>query len=127
MNDIHMIAHPEACPRRAVISPACLQSFRTTLMKINPSVVLSLAILLPACASLGTFQDMDANQDGGISREEASNSESLTGLFNSADDNDDGVLDEHEYVLVHQVITRRLEPGTGAPKRRKMMTEKGGR
>lgn len=89
---------------------------------IAPLVIVS-ALFLSACASLGTFQDMDVDHDGAISRDEASPSGSLVSLFNSADENDDGVLDEEEYALVHQVLTQNSGTET---KRRKMMTEKGG-
>jgi len=67
---------------------------------------------------------MDDNQDGDISRDEASRSEPLAALFNSADDNKDGVLDEEEYDIVHQAILENR--GATGHERRRMMTEKGG-
>lgn len=77
---------------------------------------------LCACATLGTFNEADADDDGMISRQEASHSTDLSLLFNSADDNNDGALDEDEYELARKVIqgSRRSE------KRKKTMTEQGG-
>ena len=77
---------------------------------------------LSACATLGTFNETDADGDGMISSREASESSELSSLFNSADDNKDGALDEDEYELALKVIkgSRRSE------KRRKTMTEQGG-
>lgn len=77
---------------------------------------------LSACASVATFQDTDTDGDGAITREEAASSKPLSSLFNSADDNKDGALDEEEFALAQKVIvgTRRSEP------RRRTMTEKGG-
>ncbi|TDU32632.1 EF hand domain-containing protein [Panacagrimonas perspica] len=90
--------------------------------------IVSLAILsvlfLPGCVSSGKFKNMDDDSSGGISRQEASHSQALADLFNSADENNDGVLDEEEYALVYQVISKNRAP---TQQRRKMMTEKGGR
>jgi hypothetical protein len=66
---------------------------------------------------------MDGNRDGVVSREEAASSKSLSELFDSADDDRDGVLNAEEYDLAYRVITQK-HPDTA--QRRKTMTEKGG-
>jgi EF hand len=48
-----------------------------------------------AQASLPPFEDVDANKDGQISKEEAANVEGLD--FASADANQDGMLSREEY------------------------------
>ncbi|MDP3209639.1 MAG: hypothetical protein Q8M65_10855 [Rhodoglobus sp.] len=75
------------------------------------------ATLLAACAALGPFEKVDSNGDGGISREEARRSEDLVALFDSADDDQDGVLNPEEYELVREVLTRdRTSAHRGPPK-----------
>ena len=75
-----------------------------------PLAIFPVSLLLVACATaLGTFEDVDANRDGGISADEVQRSEDLTGLFNSADDDQDGVLNPEEYALVREVILRSKE------------------
>jgi Ca2+-binding EF-hand superfamily protein len=91
---------------------------------VKPTLLLAVAcaVVLSACAGLGTFQEMDADHDGAISREEAGNSK-LSSLFDSADDDRDGLLDEEEYGLAYRVITQRHPENT---QRRRTMIEKGG-
>jgi hypothetical protein len=81
-----------------------------------------LCALLASCATVDTFQEFDADEDGVISRTEASTSRDLDALFGSADDNGDGHLDDQEYALAEKAISgsRKQE------KRRLMSTEKGG-
>lgn len=77
---------------------------------------LSLPLLLAACTTLGTFEQVDANRDNRVSPEEARQSEELSALFNSADDDQDGVLNHEEYDLVRDVILRSRESsGGGSP------------
>ncbi len=76
---------------------------------------LSLPLLLAACATLGPFEQVDANRDGGISPEEAQRSEDLSALFNSADDDQDGVLNHEEYEIVRDVILRSRESSHRGP------------
>ena len=100
-----------------------LSSTLDALVKPTLFVTAASALFLSACATLGTFQEVDDNHDGVVSRDEASHSEALASLFTTADDNRDGVLDEEEYALVYKVITKK-QPST--TQRRKMMTERGG-
>ena len=45
-----------------------------------------------------TFDQADRNQNGTLSRQEASNDTSLSVTFDTADANGDGSLDPHEYL-----------------------------
>jgi hypothetical protein len=79
----------------------------------------STALLLSACSSLGPFKEVDTNQDGGVSRDEAeSRSEELASLFNTADEDQDGVLNEEEYEFVREYLqSQRTSTHRGPPKR----------
>lgn len=67
---------------------------------------LGISLLLAACVTLGSFDKLDVDHNGGISPEEAARSEDLASLFNTADDDQDGVLNPEEYELVRDVIMR---------------------
>ena len=82
-------------------------------------VLLATVILLSACSGLGSFQNVDANQDGGVSPEEAaSSSEDLASLFNSADEDKDGVLNEEEYEFVRAFLRKGQTSTHRGPPRR---------
>lgn len=92
-------------------------------MRVLPTLSLvTCALLLSACAGMGSFKDFDANRNGGITREEADRKRALADIFDGADDNGDGHLDEEEFDLAKTAI----ELGRGDQKRRKMNTERGG-
>lgn len=84
--------------------------------------VITCTVLLSSCAGMGSFEDFDSNHDGGVSRDEAGSKQALADIFNSADDNSDGRLDEDEFALARTAIER----GRGDQKRRKTITETGG-
>lgn len=63
-------------------------------------------LLISSCASLGSFQDLDVDNDGGINREEAGVSGRLMEMFETADDNNDGVLDQDEFADVKTILER---------------------
>lgn len=68
---------------------------------------LSSSLLLSACSSLGPFKEADANKDGGVSPDEAAaRSEDLASLFNTADEDKDGVLNEEEYEFVRAYLLK---------------------
>lgn len=74
-------------------------------MKLRRLAILSLGLMLTACASLGTFHDADVNQDGRVTREEAARSSAdLADLFDGADGDRDGALNEEEYEMARRVI-----------------------
>jgi hypothetical protein len=50
-----------------------------------------------AGAGTATFQDLDANHDGQISRDEAKKSSEVNNKFDQADANKDGKLDAAEF------------------------------
>jgi len=79
---------------------------------------LSAALLLAACSSLGPFKKVDANQDGAVSHDEAAaRSEELASLFNTADEDQDGVLNEEEYEYVRAFLQKsRTSSHRGPPK-----------
>lgn len=71
-------------------------------MKSKFLIALSmLTLTAPAFAegpgSPASFGDLDANQDGVISRTEAGQDESLAGTFEIADMNKDGNIDQAEF------------------------------
>lgn len=85
-------------------------------MTKSPLMVFPMSLLLSACATaLGSFEDVDTNRDGGISVGEVQRSEDLAALFNSADDDQDGVLNQEEYALVREVILRSRQSSHRAP------------
>ena len=53
-----------------------------------------------AGADKATFQDLDANHDGQISRDEAKKSTDVNNKFNQADANKDGKLDAAEFAAL---------------------------
>lgn len=78
--------------------------------------IFPLALLIVACATaLGSFENVDANRDGGISIDEVQRSEDLIALFNTADDDQDGVLNQEEYALVREVILRSRQSAHSGP------------
>jgi len=81
---------------------------------------LSSGLLLSACSSLGPFKEADTNQDGGVSRDEAAvRSEDLASLFNTADEDKDGVLNEEEYEFVRAFLQKSrtsTHQGTARPR-----------
>ena len=81
-----------------------------------------ISIVFSACASRGSFSEIDADQDQVVTVEEAAQDRQLSDLFTSADDDKDGVLDREEFELARKVI----EGSRRSEKRRSMMTEKGG-
>jgi hypothetical protein len=77
-------------------------------------------VLLTACSSLGPFKEVDTNQDGHVSHEEAAlRSEDLASLFNTADEDKDGALNEEEYEFVRAFLQKsRTSTHRGPPKTR---------
>ncbi len=77
-------------------------------MMRNLSLCLASALILSGVAlastetPLPTFETLDANADSQISKEEAQNSQMLTDLFESADINQDNMLDKDEYALLEK-------------------------
>lgn len=81
---------------------------------------LSSSLLLSACSSLGPFKEADANQDGAVSHDEAAaRSEELASLYNTADEDQDGVLNEEEYEYVRAFLQKsRTSTRQGPPRTR---------
>lgn len=73
-------------------------------MKPLIGIVVVPLLALSACASFGTFNRIDADGDGRISRSEATGSEDLTAVFSSADGDKNGSLDGTELQLAEQLI-----------------------
>jgi hypothetical protein len=86
-------------------------------------LVVASVIVLASCRTMETFQDLDTDQDGVITRQEAAESRKLSMVFRSADDNHDGHLDQEEFDLAQRAI----EGSRRSEKRLPMKTELGGR
>jgi hypothetical protein len=87
-----------------------------------PWLVVASVVLLASCQTMETFQDLDTDQDGGITPEEAAQYNKLSMMFQSADDNHDGHLDPEEFDLAQRAI----QASVHSEKRRPMRTEMGG-
>lgn len=68
-----------------------------------PLLALSIAAL-SACANLSAFGRADENRDGRVSQAEATRSEELKAVFDSADSDRNGVLDATEFAVAEQLI-----------------------
>lgn len=67
---------------------------------IVASQFLDLSISTPV-----TFDQVDRNQNGLLSRQEAINDTSLSVTFDTADANGDGSLDPHEYLQSRRLVS----------------------
>jgi len=83
-------------------------------MKIILVIVLSLLLPITIVASQFmevtgstpvTFDLVDRNQNGYLSRQEAVNDTSLSVTFDTADANGDGLLDSHEYLQARRLVS----------------------
>jgi len=83
-------------------------------MKI--SLVIALSLLLPfsivasqflelSTSTPATFDQVDRDQNGLLSRQEAVNDTSLSVTFDTADASGDGLLDPHEYLQARRLVT----------------------
>jgi hypothetical protein len=63
-------------------------------------------VLVSACATTRSFQDMDADGNGRIDFEEASRNPDVADFFRSADDDRSGDLDAEEYASIQSAIER---------------------
>lgn len=68
------------------------------------SIVASQFLALTTPAPV-TFDQVDRNQNGLLSRQEAVNDRSLSVSFDTADANGDGLLDPHEYLQASRLVT----------------------
>ena len=68
------------------------------------SIVASQFLALTTPAPV-TFDQVDRNQNGLLSRQEAVNDRSLSVSFDTADANGDGLLDPHEYLQARRLVT----------------------
>lgn len=104
---------------RCHFDPSRLLTRLSIPMPSIPAVALSIVILLSACSGLRSFRDVDANQDGGVSPDEAAmTSEDLASLFDTADEDRDGVLNEEEYEFVRAYLLKgRTSTHRGPPRR----------
>jgi hypothetical protein len=80
------------------------------------SLIITLSLLLPfsivasqfldlSTTEPETFDKVDRNQDGLLSRQEAANGGSLSVSFDTADANGDDLLDPHEYLQARRLVT----------------------
>jgi hypothetical protein len=83
-------------------------------LKISLIIVLSLLLPFSIVASQFldlstsepvTFDKVDRNQDGLLTRQEAVNDRSLSVTFDTADANGDGSLDPHEYLQARRLVS----------------------
>ena len=85
-------------------------------MKI--SLIIALSLLLPfsivasqfldlSTPAPVTFDKVDRNRDGLLSRQEATRDRSSSVAFETADANGDGSLDPHEYLQSRRLVTGR--------------------
>lgn len=73
-------------------------------MKTSLMAVLLLTLGLGACASAGSFDRADADDDGRISRDEAAQAQQLVAVFDYADANRDGYLSSGEFDAAQDVL-----------------------
>ncbi len=64
------------------------------------SVIATAACAGEADKTTSSFMQLDADQNGVISKSEAANSQSLTPVFEQADANKDGMLDVDEFAKI---------------------------
>lgn len=79
-------------------------------MKIVPLTLLSTSLVLSACATLGSFNGLDKDADGRISREEASRAGDLASAFDYGDSNQDGYLSPAEFDTAKELVLSLREP-----------------
>ena len=60
------------------------------------------ATITPEGAPAASFSQIDTDEDGMISRQEASSFSAVEGTFEQADANKDGVLDTYEFASTQQ-------------------------
>jgi EF hand len=74
-------------------------------------LAIAAALLLASCTAMGSgvprFSKLDADSDAKISREEAAKSPELMLIFDSADTNGDGFLDDTEFQRTWELIRER--------------------
>lgn len=70
----------------------------TALSLLLPFTIVASQFLELSGSTPMTFDQADRNQDGTLSRQEASNDASLSVTFDTADANGDDSLDPHEYL-----------------------------
>lgn len=73
-------------------------------MKMLLTSSLVLALGLTACAGPASFGRADANDDGRISRDEATQAQQLAAVFDYADANLDGYLSSAEFDSAQEVL-----------------------
>jgi hypothetical protein len=71
-----------------------------------PFAIVTSQFLELSSTSPVTFDQVDRNQNGVLSRQEAVNDSSLSVRFNIADTNGDGALDPHEYLQARRLVSR---------------------
>jgi hypothetical protein len=92
----------------------CIIQFEGKNLKI--SLIIALSLLLPfsivasqflelSTSQPVTFDQVDRNRNGLLSRQEAVNDRSLSVSFDTADANGDGSLDPHEYLQARRLVT----------------------
>jgi hypothetical protein len=70
-----------------------------------PFTIVASQFLDLSASSPVTFDLVDRNQNGVLSRQEAINDTSLSVSFDTADANGDSVLDPHEYLQARRLVT----------------------
>jgi len=70
------------------------------------AIVASQFLELSGASSPVTFDQVDRNRNGVLSRQEAVNDSSLSVRFDIADANGDGSLDPHEYLQSRRLVSR---------------------
>lgn len=70
-----------------------------------PFAIVTSQFLELSSTSPVTFDQVDRNQNGVLSPQEAVNDSSLSVRFNIADTNGDGALDPHEYLQARRLVS----------------------
>jgi hypothetical protein len=77
----------------------------TTASLLLPFSIVASQYLELSGASPVTFDQVDRNRNGLLSRQEAVNDTSLSVTFDTADANGDGSLDPHEYLQSRRLVS----------------------
>jgi len=70
-----------------------------------PLTIVASQFLELSSVSPVTFDQVDRNRNGVLSRQEAVNDSSLSVRFDTADTNGDGSLDPHEYLQARRLVS----------------------